>query len=144
VARIAVVTDSTCDMGPDALAAMGIPMVPLKIHVDDATYRDWIDLTPETYYPMLERAVKLPTTSQPSPAEFSAVYADLADQGYEGIVSIHLGAKLSGTFESAHLAAAGSPIPVRVVDTQVVSWATALVVQAAVAVRDSGGDLDSV
>lgn len=144
MARIAVVTDSTCDMGPGALEAIGVPMVPLKLHIDDETYQDWIDFTPETFYPMLAAAPKLPTTSQPSPADFAEVYARLADEGYEGIVSIHLGAKLSGTFESAHIAAADSPIPVRVVDTGVTSWATALVVQAAVIARDAGGDLDAV
>jgi DegV family protein with EDD domain len=144
LARIAVVADSTCDMGPEALTAIRVPMVPLKIHVDDKTYQDWLDFTPETFYPMLAAAAKLPTTSQPSPAEFSEVFERLALEGYEGVVSIHLGAKLSGTFESAHIAAADSPIPVRVIDTQVVSWATALVVQAAVAARDAGGDLDAV
>jgi len=144
MARIAVVTDSTCDMGPAALDALGVPMVPLKIHFQDKTYRDWLDLTPEVFYPMMAGASKLPTTSQPSPAEFAVVYARLADEGYDGVVSVHLGAKLSGTFESAHIAAMESPIPVRVVDTKVVSWATALVVQAAVAARDAGGDLDAV
>lgn len=144
MARIAVVTDSTCDMGPEALAAIGVPMVPLKLHVEDKTYQDWIDFTPETFYPMLAAAPKLPTTSQPSPAEFAEVFARLADEGYTGIVSVHLSAKLSGTIESAHIAAADSPIPVRVVDTEIVSWGTALVVQAAVVARDAGGDLDAV
>jgi DegV family protein with EDD domain len=144
LARIAVVTDSTCDMGPETLAAIGVPMVPLKLHIEDKTYQDWVDFTPETFYPMLAAASKLPTTSQPSPAEFAKVFADLAAEGYEGVVSIHLGAKLSGTYESAHIAAADSPIPVRVIDTKVVSWAIALVVQAAVAARDAGEDLDAV
>lgn len=144
MARVAIVTDSTCDMGPEALAALGVEMVPLKLHFGETTYLDWIDFTPSQFYPKLAASATLPTTSQPSPAEFSAVYSRLADQGVEGIVSIHLTAKLSGTYESAILAAADAPVPVRVVDSAFVSWAVALVVQAAIEARDAGGDLDAV
>lgn len=144
MARIGIVTDSTCDMGPAALAALDVEMVPLKVMIGDETYRDWIDLKPEDFYPKLQSASKFPTTSQPSPAEFGAAYEKLAAQGVEGIVSIHLSSKLSGTFESASLAADGAPVPVRMVDTTLVSWAMALILQAAVAVRDAGGDIDAV
>lgn len=144
MARVAIVTDSTCDMGPEALAGLGVEMVPLKLHFGETTYLDWIDFKPDEFYPKLLASPVLPTTSQPSPAEFAAVYARLADEGVEGIVSIHLTAKLSGTYESAMLAAVDAPVPVRVVDSMVASWALALVVQAAVGARDSDGDLDAV
>lgn len=144
MARVAIVTDSTCDMGPEALAGLGVEMVPLKLHFGETTYLDWIDFKPDEFYPKLLASPVLPTTSQPSPAEFAAVYARLADEGVEGIVSIHLTAKLSGTYESAMLAAVDAPVPVRVVDSMVASWALALVVQAAVDARDSDGDLDAV
>jgi DegV family protein with EDD domain len=144
MARVAIVTDSTCDMGPEALAALGVVMVPLKLHFGDTTYQDWIDFTPSEFYPKMAAAPALPTTSQPSPADFAAVYSRLAAEGFDGIVSIHLSAKLSGTCESAILAAADSAIPVRVVDSTFVSWAVALVVQAAVEARDAGADLDAV
>ena len=144
MARIAVVTDSTCDMGPEALKGMGVEMVSLKVHFGDSTYLDWIDFTTADFYEKLAASPSLPTTSQPSPAEFAEVYGRLASEGYDGIVSIHLSAKLSGTFESATLAAVDSAIPVRVVDSLFVSWATALVVMAAVEARDGGGDLDAV
>lgn len=144
MARVAIVTDSTCDMGPEALAGLGVEMVPLKLHFGETTYLDWIDFKPDEFYPKLLASPVLPTTSQPSPAEFAAVYARLADEGVEGIVSIHLTAKLSGTYESAMLAAVDAQVPVRVVDSMVASWALALVVQAAVDARDSNGDLDAV
>jgi DegV family protein with EDD domain len=144
MARIAIVTDSTCDMGPEALATLGVEMVPLKLHFGDITYRDWIDFTPAEFYPKMAAAPALPTTSQPSPAEFAAVYSRLADEGFEGIVSIHLTAKLSGTYESTMLAAVDAAVPVRVVDSTVVSGALALVVQAAVEARDADGDLAAV
>ncbi len=142
--RIAIVTDSTCDLGPAALAARNVTMVPLKVHFGDETVRDWIDLTPEEFYPRLRSAVQMPTTSQPTPGEFAEVYQRLADEGAEGIVSIHLSAKLSGTYESAIMAASTAPVPVRVVDSTFVSGAIAFAIDAACAVRDADGYLDAV
>ena len=142
--RIAIVTDSTCDLGPEALAARNVTMVPLKVHFGDETFRDWIDLTPAEFYPRLRGSVQLPTTSQPTPGEFAEVYQRLADEGAEGIVTITLSAKLSGTYESAMMAASTSPIPVRVVDSTFVSGAIAFALEAACAVRDADGYLDAV
>jgi DegV family protein with EDD domain len=138
--KIGIVTDSTCDLGPTWLDEHDVRMVPLKVIIGDHTYLDWIDFTPETFYPKLVASAKLPTTSQPSPADFAKVFAELAAEGCDEIVSIHLSAKLSGTYESASLAAVDSPIRVRVVDSLVVSHATGLVVKAAVVARDAGGD----
>jgi|SRR5450759_696472 len=142
--RIAIVTDSTCDLGPEALKQRDVAMVPLKVHFGDDTFCDWVDLTPATFYPKLRAAAQLPTTSQPTPGEFAEVYKRLADEGVEGIVSIHLSAKLSGTFESATMAASTAPVPVRVVDSTFVSGAIGLIVDAACAARDAGGYLDAV
>jgi DegV family protein with EDD domain len=142
--RIAVVTDSTCDLGPEALASRGVVMVPLKVHFGDETFLDWVDLTPTEFYPKLRTAVRLPTTSQPTPGEFAEVYRRLAGEGAEGIVSIHLSAKLSGTFESAAMAASTAPVPVRVVDSTFVSGPMAFAIDAACKVRDEGGYLDAV
>jgi DegV family protein with EDD domain len=134
MAGIAIVADSTCDIGPKGLADRGVTMVPLKLHMGDDTFLDWVDFTPETYYPKLIAASKNPTTSQPSPKEFADVYAVLAGEGAEGIVVITLSEKLSGTYEG----------PVRVVDSTFVSGTIGLVVDEACAVRDAGGDLGAV
>lgn len=138
--KVGLVVDSTCDLGPEWLAQHDIVMVPLKVLFGDTTYLDWIDLTPTAFYEKLATSPVLPKTSQPSPAEFTAVYTALAEQGCDEIVSIHLTAALSGTFESATLAASGSSIPVRVIDTHIVSAGYALVVQAALDAREAGGD----
>lgn len=142
--RIAVVTDSTCDWGPAALAAKGVEMVSLKVLFGDDEFLDWIDFTPTTFYPKLRASAKLPTTSQPTPGDFAAVYKRLAAEGAEGIVSIHISSKLSGTCESAIMAAKDAPVPVRVVDSTYVSGAMTFPIEAAVAARDAGGDLDAV
>jgi len=138
MAKVGIVTDSTCDLRPEELAALDVAMVPLTVHFGDSSFRDWLDLTPEEFYPRLKAFPGLPTTSQPSPADFTAAYTVLAEQGVEEIVSIHLSAALSGTFESAMLAAKTSPVPVRVVDGKKTSQATALIVKAAVEARDQG------
>lgn len=140
MAKVGIVCDSTCDMGPEWLAANDVVMVPLKVLFGETTYLDWIDLAPEAFFAKLKEAQDLPKTSQPSPAEFSAVYEALAADGCDEIVSIHLTSALSGTHESAVLAAATSPVPVRVVDTLTVTAASALAIRAALAARDSGGD----
>lgn len=142
--KVGIVCDSTCDLGPEWLAQNDVPMVPLKVHFGDTTYLDWIDLTPEAFYEKLTTSPVLPKTSQPSPADFAAVYAALAEQGCDEIVSIHLTAALSGTFESATLAASGATIPVRVIDTHITSAGLALVVQAALDARAAGGDAAAI
>lgn len=141
---IAIVTDSTCDRGPEALASLNVTMVPLKVHFGDETFSDWIDLTPEQFFPRLRSSAQLPTTSQPTPGDFAEVYRRLAAEGAEGIVSIHLSAKLSGTVESALMAAENSKIPVRVIDSMSVSCGMDFAIEAACAARDAGADLDAV
>jgi DegV family protein with EDD domain len=142
--KIGIVCDSTCDLGPEWLADHDIIMVPLKVTFGTETFLDWTELTPAAFYERLAAADALPKTSQPSPADFDAVYRRLADEGCTGIVSVHLTSALSGTIESAIMAANDSPIPVRIVDTRVVSAATALVVDAAHVAREGGADLDGV
>lgn len=141
MAPVGIVTDSTCDMDPSARSALGVRMVPLKVLFGEAeSYRDWIDLEPEEFYRKLQTASTLPKTSQPSPADFLAVYHELADEGCDSIVSIHLSAALSGTMESALMAAKDSPIPVHCVDSRKVSQGLALVVEGACEARDAGED----
>jgi DegV family protein with EDD domain len=138
--RVGIVTDSTCDIEPSRLATLDVEMVPLTVHFGDTHYRDWIDLTPSEFYPKLAAATALPTTSQPSPAAFASAYAKLAQQGCEEIVVITLSSALSGTFESATLAAKEPPVPIRIVDGRKASQATGLMVLAAVEARAGGAD----
>lgn len=144
MARIAVVTDSTCDREIDALVKADVTMVPLMVHFGDEAYRDRVDLAPAQFYPKLRSAAQMPTTSQPTPGDFAEVYRQLAEQGAEGIVSIHLSTKLSGTVESALMAAKNSKVPVRVVDSASVSAGLDFAIDAACSARDAGLDLDAV
>ena len=99
-------------------------MVPLYVRFGDESRRDYVEIGPEEFYARLRAVTELPTTSQPTPGDFLAVYEELA--GYERIYSLQLSAKLSGTFESARTAAAELGDKVRVIDTETASAAIAM------------------
>lgn len=142
--KVAIVTDSTCDYTRENLVERDIRMVPLSVIFGDATYLDHVEITPAEFYDKMARSSMLPSTSQPSPADFTAMYQALADEGYEAIVSVHISAALSGTWNSAHIAAETSPIPVTVIDSKTTSQALGFIIDAAVAARDAGGSASDV
>jgi DegV family protein with EDD domain len=126
VSDIAIVTDSTSDIPRDLAERYGIRVVPLTVVHEGVVYRDGIDLTPEQFYPMLEKAKQLPTTSQPSPSQFMDVFGPLLESGKQ-ILSFHLSKVLSGTVNSAKLAARQlAPDRIHVVDTGSVSFGIAV------------------
>jgi DegV family protein with EDD domain len=121
----AIVLDSVSDFPEAPERFANTRVVPLYVHFGDETFRDYVDLAPRAFYAKLRSAPELPTTSQPTPQDFLDVYESLA--GYERIYSLHLSAKLSGTFQSASLAAAeAGGDRIRVVDTMTASTAIAL------------------
>ncbi len=120
----AIVLDSTADF-PDAPERFpNWRIVPLYVRFGAESYRDYVDLGPADFYKRLREAAELPTTSQPTPADFAAAYDDLA--GYERVFSLHIPRKLSGTWQSASAAAERTGGKVRVVDTETASAGIAL------------------
>ncbi|WP_245671866.1 DegV family protein [Desulfuribacillus stibiiarsenatis] len=117
---IKIVIDSTADLTDEVLQEYGIERVSLKVHFKEQTYRDWVDIQPKQFYHLLSEAKDLPTTSQPSPGEFIEIYKRLAETEQDiTIISLHIGAKLSGTFQSAILAKSMLPeIDINVIDTK--------------------------
>ncbi|MDD4343103.1 MAG: DegV family protein [Eubacteriales bacterium] len=102
--RIAIVTDSTADLPIEIAKEHNITVVPLKVNFQDKSYTEGVDITNQEFYEKLEKADLLPTTSQPSPADFIAKYDELIENGYDSIISIHISDKLSGTRQSATIA----------------------------------------
>lgn len=102
--RIAIVTDSTADLPIEIAKEYNITVVPLKVNFQDKSYTEGVDITNQEFYEKLEKADLLPTTSQPSPADFIAKYDELIENGYDSIISIHISDKLSGTRQSATIA----------------------------------------
>jgi DegV family protein with EDD domain len=122
----AIVVDSTADFpeAPDLYPNWRV--VPLYVRFGDESYRDYVELGPEEFYERLRGATELPTTSQPTPGDFLAVYEELA-ASYECIYSIHIAGKLSGTVESARRAAEElGGDRVRIVDSGTASAAIAM------------------
>ena len=140
-----IVTDSTSDLTAEAVAALGITVVPLSILFGDEVLLDGVDIQSEQFFRRLQREPVTPTTAQPSPGLFRAAYERLIAEGATEILSIHVSAKLSGTVESARLGAAGLE-GARIVqlDSRSVSLGLGVgVMDAAIAARD-GADLDRV
>jgi len=115
---VAVVTDSSAYL-PDGFASRhAVHVVPLHVLIDDCSGRDGVDIGPVEVAAALTGRHAV-TTSRPNPDEFSQIYRRLLDQGADGIVSVHLSRELSGTWESACLAAREIGVDtVRVVDSR--------------------------
>lgn len=123
--RIAVVTDSTASLPPEDVAAAGLVVVPLHVHVggQDHTEGEGVGgISPDEVAAAL-RAREEVSTSRPTPATFVEAYEQAAAKGAEAIVSVHLSAQLSGTASSAESAAGDSPVPVHVVDSGTIGMA---------------------
>lgn len=136
--HVAVVTDSTAMLRP---GTQNVTVVPTQVVIAGQAYDDG---SPESSTEALLTALsgRRPSpvsTSRPAPALFEQAYRELAEQGVDEIVSIHLSAEMSGTLESARIAARRSPVPVVTVDTRVVGPGVGYAVEAAYACVAAGG-----
>jgi DegV family protein with EDD domain len=120
----ALVLDSTADFPEASERFPNWRIVPLYVRFGDDSLRDYVDLKPPEFYARLRGAAELPTTSQPTPGDFLAAYAEL--DRYERIYSLHISGRLSGTFESARTGASELGDRVRLIDTESASAAIAL------------------
>lgn len=140
-----VVTDSTADLPPKVAEELGIVVVPLAVNFGNEYYLDGVDLSADEFYHKLQRSPTLPTTSQPSPGAFAQTYDRLAAETSE-ILSIHISAKLSGTYASAiagrDLAGAGADI--EVIDSLQASMGLGLLAIMAAKAANNGASLDAV
>jgi DegV family protein with EDD domain len=131
---IALVTDSACDLPIELLTERKVHVVPVRLAFGDEVLLDRVDITPGAFYKRLKTSPVFPKTSQPRPADFLALYRHLAAT-HEGVVSVHLSAEVSGTWQSACTAARQvieeTGVPIEVVDCRSASAAEGLVVLAA-------------
>ncbi len=139
---VALVTDSTASLSAETAAERGITVVPLQVVIGAASYDESgaeDSVTPQ----MLAEALREWTpvsTSRPNPEAILETYEKLVADGAESIVSVHISAELSGTFESAQLAARRAPVPVTVVDSRQVGMGTGYAVLAAADAIADGAD----
>ena len=132
-------TDSTAMVPPALAEERGITVVPLQVVIGSKAYDEGVDpeATPETIAEAL-RSFTPVSTSRPTPSVFLQAYEKAASEGAEAVLSIHLSGELSGTYESAQLAARDASIPVVTVDTRQLGMATGYAVLAAADVLDRG------
>ena len=139
----AIVYDSTADL-PTGTAGRGSwSMVPLTVSFGSESFRDYVDLDAPDFYRRLAAADSSPTTSQPTPAAFAEAYDSLLGR-HQQIISLHLAGTLSGTVESARLAALDFPGRVHVRDTGTVSIGLATRVRVVQSMLDVGTTLEAV
>jgi len=101
---IGILTDSTCDLNQEKIAKYGVEVIPLSVHFGEEEFQDGVDINPQSFFEKLDQNKELPHTSRPAPALFIKKYREML-QKYDQLLSIHVSASLSGTYESAELAA---------------------------------------
>jgi DegV family protein with EDD domain len=146
---VRIVTDSTADLTPDEAAMLGITLVPLTVFFGDEAFLDIVELDSASFYNKLQKTKDLPRTSQPSPASFQAAYSRLIEEGADGIISVHLSSKLSGTYQSACTARDTMPedirkVPIEVVDTLSISGGMAFAIRKAADEVKQGLSLEEI
>ena len=140
---LALVTDSNAQLPAELAERYGVTVVPLTVTVDGTPYLEGEELDADAFYARFEGgATPVVATSQPSPGQFARVYEALAAGGATEILSIHIGSDVSGTCNSARLAAGSSTVPVRLVDTGTASFGIACCVWEAAEVLAAGGSVD--
>ena len=139
--KIALLTDSTCDIPLEFLKEFDIQVIPLTIVWEGEQFKDGIDLTAENFYQRLETDSTIPTTSQPTPQQMVLAYEEAKAKGAEEVLIITISSAMSGTHESAKAAAEMVDIPVTVLDSKSNSMSLGWQVLAAARARDNGGDL---
>ena len=102
---IKIVTDTTCDLLPEMAKEYDITIVPINIQFGTETYQEGVNMDWDLFYQKIDESGLLPTTSQPSAGAFVELYRRLANEGADAIISTHVTGKLSGTYQSATLAA---------------------------------------
>ena len=148
---IRIVTDSTSDLSPALARHWDITVVPAYVNFTSGdgaieTLKDGLDVSTDDFYERLANSETLPTTSQPSIQDFAEVYESLIQDPRDMIVSIHVSAKLSGTYNSALQAKRSlkNPAQVEVVDSQSASMGLGLVVLGAARALSAGGEIQQI
>ncbi len=139
--KIALITDSTCDIPATWREQYEITVIPMTVIFGDQQYLEGVDISPEEFYQRLPQEKERASTSQPAPQVFLEVYRRLAEAGVEQILTITLSAAMSGTYQSARQAAQDVPVPVHVMDSRSNSMGLGWQVIAAARAREQGGGL---
>src|SRR5690554_645045 len=142
--KLAIITDSTSDLRAQELQSLQVEAVPLHVNFKGKTWKDWLEISPGDIIAGVKAGADLPSTSQPSPAEFAAAYAKAVEAGAEEILVITVSSKISGTFQSANIAAEEAGVPVTVFDSLAASLGHGEMVRVAARMRGADAPLDEI
>lgn len=132
---VRIVVDSTADLRPDTRKRVSV--VPLTVNFGKEEYVDGVTLSAAAFYKKLETCRDFPTTSQASPYAFADVFEQAVEAGEE-VVAIVVSGGLSGTFQSASIAAADYPGKVHVVDSRSIAIGLSILTEYALELADRG------
>lgn len=142
---IRIVTDSTCDLPEDVVSKHNISVIPLHITQGDKSFLDGVELTREEFYTRLPGYKPAPTTATPSPEVFRQKFEQLAEEGAQFILSIHISESLSATINSARMAAEQfKRIPVTVLDSTQLSLGLGFIVEKAAELAELGHKAEEI
>ena len=141
--KIALVTDSSCDLSDEQLQTYGIRMISLRIVFQNAEYRDRVELSEAQLYDMLK--TELPKTSLPLPEDVSTLYDGMVSEGVTDVVHVCISSGLSGTYNMVRMIAEDykTQMNIRVVDSQTLSTGLGAMVLAAAQALEAGADPDT-
>lgn len=143
---VKIVTDSASDI-PESLAEkLNISVVPLTIRFGDHEYVDRVELKPDAFVQRMHKSAELPSTAAPSPGAFEAAFRQAKEDGFLHVVCITMSSKLSATFQAAANGAefVSGVVDVRVIDSEQVTIAEAMMVHSAAEMAASGGDVHEI
>lgn len=142
--KVAIVTDGACSLTPAQGEQFGIHIAPVYVAFGEKTYRAGIDLDNEEFYRFLSASKKLPTTAQPTAADFVNIYNQLAEEAEE-IITIVISHHMSATIQSAEMARnLFDKVPVHIVDSETVSLGLGMMAIAAARAAEQGQDAQAV
>lgn len=140
-----IVTDSACDIPDELVNAYDITVVPVYINIGNESYLDGTELPRHSFFNNLNTYLPYPRTSAPAIGTFAETYAQLAQKGATEILSLHIAASLSNTWNAARLGAdAVETVPVTVFDTKQISLGAALLVITAAEMAAKGNSLAEI
>lgn len=139
--KVAIVTDSTCDIPSIWRTQYSLQIIPLTIIWGNQQYLDGVDIRPDEFYARLPQSDLHPTTSQPAPQNFRAAYDQAVTDGAQSILVFTMSSAMSGTYQSAVQATADLPVPITVVDSK--SNSMGLGWQVLAAARELGNGRDA-
>jgi DegV family protein with EDD domain len=144
IGKIAIITDSTNNLPAEFITQYQIKVVPLTLVIGTQTYLDGIEMRPEDFYKRLSSEKHHPTTSQPAPGDFLKAYQTAKEEGAEQIIVLTISSAMSGTIESARMAAKNFDIPVTIIDSKSNTMGLGWQVLACARARETGAEVNEI